>query len=57
MEMALLGLAAALAVAQAFAAEGRNFARFHAEVQRLAALPKDERRATLARLSAAPASR
>lgn len=34
-----------------FAAEGRDFARFHAEVQRLAALPKDERRATLAALA------
>ena len=31
-----------------FEAQGRDFARFHAEVRRLAALPKDERRATLA---------
>ena len=30
-----------------FEAQGRDFARFHAEVKRLAALPKAERRATL----------
>ncbi len=33
-----------------FEREGRDFTRFHAEVKRLAALPKDERRATLAAL-------
>ena len=33
-----------------FERQGRDFARFHAEVKRLAALPKDERRATLAAL-------
>jgi predicted aminopeptidase len=32
-----------------FEAEGRDFGRFYAEVKRLAALPKDERRATLQR--------
>lgn len=32
-----------------FEREGGDFARFHAEVRRLAALPKNERRATLAR--------
>jgi predicted aminopeptidase len=31
-----------------FEQQGRDFARFHAEARRLAALPKDERRATLA---------
>lgn len=31
-----------------FEREGRDFGRFYAEVRRLAALPKDERRATLA---------
>jgi predicted aminopeptidase len=30
-----------------FEREGRDFARFHAAVKRLAALPKDERHATL----------
>jgi predicted aminopeptidase len=30
-----------------FEQQGRDFARFHAEVKRLAGLPKDERRATL----------
>ena len=30
-----------------FEREGRDFARFHAEVKRLAALPKAERQATL----------
>ena len=30
-----------------FEQQGRDFARFHAEVKRLAALPKAERRATL----------
>jgi predicted aminopeptidase len=30
-----------------FAQEGRDFERFYAQVRRLAALPKDERRATL----------
>ena len=30
-----------------FAAQGRDFARFHAEVRRLAALPAEQRRATL----------
>ena len=30
-----------------FARQGQDFARFHAEVKRLAALPKDQRRATL----------
>ena len=39
-----------------FEAEGRDMARFHAAVQRLAALPKAERRATLAALPL-PASR
>lgn len=34
-----------------FATEGRDIVRFHAAVQRLAALPKDERRAKLAALS------
>jgi len=38
-----------------FEQQGRDFARFHAEVKRLAALPKEERRATLAALSAARA--
>ncbi len=33
-----------------FVQQGRDFARFHAEVRRLAALPKAERRATLAAL-------
>ena len=32
-----------------FEREGRDFERFYAAVQRLAALPKDERRATLDR--------
>jgi len=32
-----------------FEREGRDFDRFYAEVKRLAALPKAERRATLAR--------
>ena len=32
-----------------FEAEGRDFGRFYAQVKRLAALPKDERRATLQR--------
>jgi predicted aminopeptidase len=32
-----------------FEREGRDFGRFYAEVQRIAALPKEERRATLAR--------
>ena len=32
-----------------FEAEGRDFERFYAAVKRLAALPKDERRATLQR--------
>ena len=34
-----------------FEREGRDFARFYAEVRRLAALPKDERHAALARHS------
>jgi predicted aminopeptidase len=33
-----------------FEQQGRDFSRFHAEVKRLATLPKDERRATLAAL-------
>ena len=37
-------------VERLFEREGRDFTRFHAEVKRLAALPKDERRATLAAL-------
>ena len=32
-----------------FEREGRDFGRFYAEVKRIAALPKEERRATLAR--------
>jgi len=32
-----------------FEREGRDFDRFYAEVKRIAALPRDERRATLAR--------
>ncbi len=39
-----------------FEAEGRDFPRFYAEVERLAALPKEERRATLAALDPAPPS-
>jgi predicted aminopeptidase len=38
-----------------FDAEGRNFSRFYAAVQRLAALPAQERRATLRALAAKPA--
>jgi predicted aminopeptidase len=39
-----------------FEAEGRDFPRFYAQVRRLAALPKQERRATLAALPPAPPS-
>lgn len=39
-----------------FEAEGRDFHRFYAAVRRLAALPRQERRATLAALDPAPPS-